>query len=151
MYYAQHVAQHVEIFYFRPTRVTRAKNIRDFLICCAMRPFLYDISVTLFRNTFLQVSIIVRIIVKDNSFHSVSILKIKFQDTKIQVNSPRTYHYAIILNEYGINEPRYENTAFCICKNKDADQLVSAFLFPTWIVQSLFFLNQRFLVSSHIQ
>ena len=38
---------------------------------------------------------------------------------------------------------------FCICENKDADQLrgfltaklISAFVFATWIVQSLYFLN----------
>ena len=45
--------------------------------------------------------------------------------------------------------------AFCICKNKDADQPCSkcsadhAFVFATRIVQSLFFLNPKFQVSSH--
>ena len=41
--------------------------------------------------------------------------------------------------------------AFCICENKDADQLrfavtaklISAFVFATWIVQSLFYLNPK--------
>ena len=45
--------------------------------------------------------------------------------------------------------------AFCICENKDADQLrgtaklISAFVFAIQIVQSLFFLNPKFLASSH--
>ena len=39
--------------------------------------------------------------------------------------------------------------AFCICENKDADQL-SAFVFATRIVQSLFFLNPKLQVSSHL-
>ena len=45
---------------------------------------------------------------------------------------------------------------FCICENKDADQLrgtaklVSAFVFTPRIVQFLFFLNPKFLVSSHL-
>ena len=41
--------------------------------------------------------------------------------------------------------------AFCICENKDADQLrsntaklISAFVFATQIVESLFFLNPNF-------
>ena len=46
--------------------------------------------------------------------------------------------------------------AFCICENKDADQLrdnhklISAFVFATRIVQSLYFLNQKFQASSHL-
>ena len=46
--------------------------------------------------------------------------------------------------------------AFCICENKDADQLrgsaklISAFVFATWIVQSLYFLNTKFQASSHL-
>ena len=43
--------------------------------------------------------------------------------------------------------------AFCICENKDADQLrgklVSDFVFATQIVQSLYFLNPNIQVSSH--
>ena len=42
--------------------------------------------------------------------------------------------------------------AFCICENKDADQFRgnrnSAFVFATWIVQFLFFLNPKFLASN---
>ena len=45
---------------------------------------------------------------------------------------------------------------FCICQNKDADQLrgysaklISAFVFATRIVQSLYFLNPKFQASSH--
>ena len=46
---------------------------------------------------------------------------------------------------------------FGICENKDADQLrgtvtaklISAFVFATWIAQSLYFLNPKFQVSSH--
>ena len=42
--------------------------------------------------------------------------------------------------------------AFCICENKDADQLRgSAFVFATRILQSLYFPNTKFLVSSHFQ
>ena len=46
--------------------------------------------------------------------------------------------------------------AFCICENKDADQLrgnaklISAFVFATWIVQSFFYLNSKFQASSHL-
>ena len=43
--------------------------------------------------------------------------------------------------------------AFCICENKDADQLRklrSAFVFATWIVWSLFYLNPKFQFSSHL-
>ena len=46
--------------------------------------------------------------------------------------------------------------AFSICENKGADQLpgntaqlISAFVFATWIVQSLYFLNPKFQASSH--
>ena len=44
---------------------------------------------------------------------------------------------------------------YSICENKDADQLrgnaklISAFVFATWIVQSLYFLNPKFQASSH--
>ena len=43
---------------------------------------------------------------------------------------------------------------YCLCKNKDADQLrskkklISAFVFATWIVQFLFFLKPKFQASS---
>ena len=47
--------------------------------------------------------------------------------------------------------------AFCICENKDADQLrgntaklISAFVFTTQIVQSLHFLNTKFEASSYL-
>ena len=47
--------------------------------------------------------------------------------------------------------------AFCICENKGADQLcgnrtklISAFVFATQIVQSLFYLNPKFHGSSHL-
>ena len=43
---------------------------------------------------------------------------------------------------------------FCICENKDADQLtaklISAFVFATRIVQSLFYLNPKFQASNHL-
>ena len=51
---------------------------------------------------------------------------------------------------------------FCICENKDADQLrgyisfavtaklISAFVFATRIVQSLYFLNPKFQASGHL-
>ena len=41
--------------------------------------------------------------------------------------------------------------AFCICENKGADQqLISAFIFATQIVQKLYFLNPKFQASSHV-
>ena len=44
--------------------------------------------------------------------------------------------------------------AFSICENKDADQLrgkrISAFVFATRLVQSLYFLNRKFQASSHL-
>ena len=46
--------------------------------------------------------------------------------------------------------------AFCVCKNKDADQLrssgklISAFVFATRLVQSFFYLNPKFKASSHL-
>ena len=45
---------------------------------------------------------------------------------------------------------------FCICENKDADQLrgtaklISAFVFAIRIVQFLFYLNLKFQASSHL-
>ena len=39
--------------------------------------------------------------------------------------------------------------AFCICENKDADQLREAFVFATQIVQSLYLLYPKFQASSH--
>ena len=48
-------------------------------------------------------------------------------------------------------------SAFCICENKDADQLcsntaklISAFVFAIWIVQFLYYLNLKFQASSHL-
>ena len=46
--------------------------------------------------------------------------------------------------------------SFCICENKDADQLrgnaqlICVFVFATHIVQSLYFLNPKFQASSHL-
>ena len=39
---------------------------------------------------------------------------------------------------------------FCICENKDADQLISAFVFAIRIVQSLYYLNPKFQAPSHL-
>ena len=53
------------------------------------------------------------------------------------------------------NEPRHEKPAFCICENKDADQLRGnreadqRLFFATQIVQFLYFLNPNFKASSH--
>ena len=38
---------------------------------------------------------------------------------------------------------------FCICENKGA-KLTSAFVFATWIVQPLYFLNPKFQAASHL-
>ena len=42
--------------------------------------------------------------------------------------------------------------AFCICENKDADQLklIRAFVFAIWIEQSHYYLNPKFQASSHL-
>ena len=40
--------------------------------------------------------------------------------------------------------------AFCICENKDADQLISAFVFAIRIVQFLYYLNPKFQANSHL-
>ena len=45
--------------------------------------------------------------------------------------------------------PTTRKPAFCICENKDAE-LISAFVFATWIGQSLYFLNPKFQASSHL-
>ena len=65
------------------------------------------------------------------------------------------YYYTNVLPPIPMSmlfEPRYEKPGFCICENKDADQLrgISAFVFATRIVQSLFFLNLKFQASSHL-
>ena len=39
---------------------------------------------------------------------------------------------------------------FCICENKDADQLIHASVFATWLVPYLFFLNKKFQASCGI-
>ena len=45
---------------------------------------------------------------------------------------------------------------FRICENKDADQLrgnrklISGFVYATWIVHLLFFLNPKFQASTHL-
>ena len=51
------------------------------------------------------------------------------------------------------NEPCYEKNGFLYMRKKrrrSAAQLISAFVFATWIVQSLYFLNQKFQASSHL-
>ena len=50
-------------------------------------------------------------------------------------------------------EPRYEKTDFLNIlkqRRRSAAQLISAFVFATRIVQSLFFLNPKFQASSHL-
>ena len=53
-------------------------------------------------------------------------------------------------------DPRHEKTGFCICENKDADQLRGnreadqRLVFAIRIVQSLFYLNPKFQASSHL-
>ena len=48
-------------------------------------------------------------------------------------------------------------STICICQTKGADQLrrnceaISAFVFPTWIVQFIYFLNPKFPASKHPQ
>ena len=41
--------------------------------------------------------------------------------------------------------------AFCICEKKGADQLISAFVFATQVVQCLYFLNLKFQASFHLR
>ena len=47
-------------------------------------------------------------------------------------------------------EPSHEKKSICLCENKDAvtAQLISVFVFATQTVQSIFFLNPKFRVSS---
>ena len=40
--------------------------------------------------------------------------------------------------------------AFCICENKNPDQLIGAFVFVIRIVQSVYYLNPKFQASSHL-
>ena len=47
-------------------------------------------------------------------------------------------------------ETHHEKTGLCICENKDTDQLISAFVFATWIVQSFFYLNPKFQAYNYI-
>ena len=50
-----------------------------------------------------------------------------------------------------LNEPRYEKTSFLHMRKqrrRSAAQLISAFVFATWIVQSLFYLNPKFQAST---
>ena len=53
-------------------------------------------------------------------------------------------------------EPHEKNWLFAYAKTKTqiscavTAQLISAFVFATWIVQSLFYLNQKFQASSHL-
>ena len=39
---------------------------------------------------------------------------------------------------------------FCICENKDADQLISVFVFATWIVQFLQLIYPKFQACSFL-
>ena len=61
-----------------------------------------------------------------------------------------TYHENLHLSRL-VRKP-----TICICENKGTDQLRShckadlTFVFATWIVQFLFFLNLKFPVSSHL-
>ena len=55
-------------------------------------------------------------------------------------------------------EPRYEKTGFLHMRKQKAQisyavtaQLISAFVFATWIEQSLYFRNPKFRASSHLQ
>ena len=54
-----------------------------------------------------------------------------------------------------IYDPRHEKICFCISKNKDAAQvtaqLISAFVFSTKTLQTLYFLNPKFQASSHVR
>ena len=63
-----------------------------------------------------------------------------------------TFYYYEQLSKIWIGRVTRKPT-FCICKNKAADQLrgISAFIFATRIVQSLFFLNPKFQASSYLQ
>ena len=54
-------------------------------------------------------------------------------------------------------EPRYEKTGFLHMRKKKTEiifavtvKLISAFVFATWKVQSLYFLNPKFQASSHL-
>ena len=64
----------------------------------------------------------------------------------------------VVFNEYGVQVCLYRvsrKPAFCICENKDADQLLcncaadQRLCFP-YIAQSFYFLNRKFQASSHL-
>ena len=61
--------------------------------------------------------------------------------------------YKKLLHQYKVSLVM-KKPAFCIFENKDADQLrgylISAFVFATWIVQPLFYLDSKFQASSHL-
>ena len=62
----------------------------------------------------------------------------------------------LVIYPLSTHEPRHGKTDFCICENKDADQLRGyreadqRLVFTTRIVQSLNFLNPKFQASSHL-
>ena len=72
------------------------------------------------------------------------------------INADLEHHLSKTMNT--VNEPRHEkNQQSAYAKTKTQTsfavtaKLISAFVFATWIVQYLFFLNTKFQDSSHLQ
>ena len=69
--------------------------------------------------------------------------------------SSRLCHLFVVLPGPVISpfEPSYEKTGFLHMRKqrrRSTAQLISAFVFATWIVQSLFYLNPKFQAPSHL-
>ena len=90
-----------------------------------------------------------------NKFYLICIMGIKpvvvfFAKTKSHIDQHLCFHYKDSMSR-DVRKPD-----FCICKNKDADQLlgnleaVSAFVFAKRIVWYLYFLNLKFQVPCHL-
>ena len=64
--------------------------------------------------------------------------------------------YCSAYDEKTYLSPGVRKPTFCICENKDAisfaviPKLISAFVFVTWTVKSLYFLNLKFPAISHL-
>ena len=74
---------------------------------------------------------------------------------KASVNNTSYGTLGMLMNDKTLFDIVVRKPTFCICENKDADQLVTAkliiaFVFATQIEQSLYFLNPKFQASSHL-
>ena len=99
---------------------------------------LYTWQAFLLKGNFIQPSFVHRS--GKGTFYTI----LKFINLLEQLTSTRIdgKHKSLVMRK----------PAFCICENKDTDQLlISAFVFATRIVQSLYYLGPKFLASSHFR